>query len=430
MSVDIWRGWRSLSQVARRLMAVRFLRSVAQGALAVDFTLYLKARHWSAPEIGLLLMAGGLSGALLSMVVGVASDRVGRRGFLLIYEIGLIIGTGALIENGAAWILAATAAIFGLGRGANGASGPFAPAEQAWLATAVPEPRRGKIFSFNAGLQFWGMGIGSLLAGGLPRLAFGLRGDATYLPVFGLNFMVAIINLLQIVGLPESRSANPESAATRLERSEDPVYHRENRALTRLALVNAVNSLGIGLVAPLLSFWFNLRFGVGPGMIGSVFGLTFFLTGLFSLMMGKLADRLGLMRSIVWPRLLGVAMLIAIPFMPNFTAAAILYVARSMVNRGSLGARQAFSLGLVRGHRRGFASSLNAVSWNVPAAVGPALGGWLIGLGSLTWPFVLAAGLQLAYSILFLTVMGGYESETELRRPTESTARAVRRHGG
>ncbi len=410
-------------------MAARFLRSVAQGALAVDFTLYLRARHWSAPEIGLLLMAGGLSGALLSMVVGVASDRMGRRSFLLIYEIGLIIGTGALIGNGAAWVLAATAAIFGLGRGANGNSGPFAPAEQAWLATAVPERRRGKVFSFNAGLQFWGMGIGSLLAGVLPKLALGLQGDGVYLPVFGLNLLVAVINLFQIAGLPEPRSAAPESALAHPSADDDRVYHRENRAMTRLVLVNAVNSLGIGLIAPLLPFWFNLRFGVGPGMIGSVFGLTFFLTGLFSLMMGKLADHVGLVRSIVWPRLLGVGMLVAIPFMPNFTDAAILYVARSMVNRGSLGARQAFSMGLVRGHRRGLASSLNAVSWNVPAAIGPALGGWLIGLGSLTWPFVLAAGFQLAYSILFLTVMAGYEPQREPRPTTEPNAGSVGRHG-
>jgi len=407
-----WRGWQSLSHVARRLIAARFLRSIAQGALGVDFTLYLAARHWSAAEVGLLLMAGGLAGAGLSLLVGTVSDRVGRRVFLLVYEIGLILGTMAIIFFPEAWILVVTAAVFGFGRGANGSSGPFAPAEQAWLAQAVPGQRRGSIFSFNAGLQFWGMGFGSLLAGILPRLVPGISGPDSYVPVFALNLAMAIVNLWQIASLREERQMAPTLQNSDQGRADEAkVHHRENRALMLLTGVNMVNSLGIGLVAPLLPYWFHLKFGVGPGAIGSVYALSFFLTGISSLMVGKLSERVGLIRSIVLPRLLGVVLLIAIPFMPAFGYAAVLYVARSIVNRGSVGARQAFSVGLVRDHRRGLASSLNAVSWSLPAALGPAIGGWLIGTGSLTLPFALAAGLQLSYAILFPTLMSQYEPD-------------------
>ena len=157
---------------------------------------------------------------------------------------------------------------------------------------------------------------------------------------------------------------------------------------------------------------------------GTVYALSFFLTGISSLMVGKLSERVGLIRSIVLPRLLGVVLLIAIPFMPAFGYAAVLYVARSIVNRGSVGARQAFSVGLVRDHRRGLASSLNAVSWSLPAALGPAIGGWLIGTGSLTLPFALAAGLQLSYAILFPTLMSQYEPDRK------SPAVAVSNRGG
>ena len=130
-----------------------------------------------------------------------------------------------------------------------------------------------------------------------------------------------------------------------------------------------------------------------------------------------MSERVGIIRSIVLPRLLGVALLVAIPFTPSFWVAAVLYVFRSIVNRGSMGARQAFSMGLVRDQRRGLASSLNAVSWSVPAAIGPALGGWLIGLGSLEWPFLMASALQLAYVILFPAMMGQYDAS---RRPKPS----------
>ena len=135
------KGWATLDPVARQLIVARFLRSIAQGALGVDFTLYLKLRHWSAPEVGLLLMAGGLAGAGLSLLVGTASDRIGRRLFLLVYEAGLIVGTLAIILFPSVPVLVLTAALFGFGRGANGASGPFAPAEQAWLAQSISNRR-------------------------------------------------------------------------------------------------------------------------------------------------------------------------------------------------------------------------------------------------------------------------------------------------
>jgi MFS family permease len=222
---------------------------------------------------------------------------------------------------------------------------------------------------------------------------------------------MAVVNLIQIASLTETKpsTASRTRPGSDSRKVQGEVDRRENRAMTLLVTVNMINSLGIGIVMPLLPYWFNLRYGVGPSSIGPIYGLTFFLTGISSLFIGRLSEQVGLIRSIVLPRLLGVALLIAIPFMPSFTLAATLYVIRSIVNRGSVGARQAFSLSLVRDHRRGLASSLNAVSWSVPSALGPALGGWIIGGGSLVVPFLAAAGLQLAYAVLFPLLMGEFE---------------------
>lgn len=419
-------GWNSLSYAARRLMSARFLRAVAQGALAVDFTLYLKARGWGAADIGLLLMVSGLIGAALSLLVGIISDRVGRRFFLLAYEAGLAVGTTLVVLFPSAWILVVVAVIFGFGRGANGASGPFAPAEQAWLAHSVSDARRGAVFSFNAALQFGGMGIGSLLAALLPALmSTSPASPGRYLLVLILNLVVALGNLWQIWTIAESPpQAKPKATPVP---TEIATTKNENRALRLLVLVNMVNAVGVGLIAPLLPYWFNVKFGVGPGSIGPVYAVTFFLTGLSALMISRLSDRIGLVRSIVLPRIFGVMFLVAIPFMPSFALAAVLYVARSIVNRSSMGARQAFSVGLVRDGRRGLASSLNAVSWSLSAAIGPAVGGWLIGMGSLVWPFVAAGALQLGYVILFPTVMGRFDTSGPRVREARSEDKAANR---
>ncbi len=411
-------GWRRLDPVVRGLIAARALRSVAQGALAADFVLYLRALHWGASAIGLLLAAGGMAGGLLGLLVGPWSDRHGRRTFLLAYQAALFGCTLAILGDPHGWVLVGSTVLFGFGLGANGAAGPFAPAEQAWLARHVPAPERGAVFSLNAAVAFWGMGAGSLLGGLVPLwapllLAAHEPGAQAYLPLFLLTLLVAALNFWQIRRLREAPSEEPDRPAP----TDDPAppvgapteRRQENRALALLAGVNAVNSLGIGLFGPLLPYWFAVRYGVGPGSIGSVYAITFLLTGVACLAAGELAARVGLIRSIVGLRLLGVGLLLAMPLMPSFAAAAALYAVRSIINRGSAGARQAFGVGLVRDARRGWASSLNNVSWSLPSALGPALGGWLMAIGSLDLPFYLASALQLAYALLFGTVLRPYE---------------------
>ncbi len=414
------RGWRQLHPVTRRLMEARALRSVAQGALVVDFVLYLRALHWPATAIGILLTASGLAGAGLALLSGPASDRLGRRRFLLVYQGLVAAGTLALLVAPVPAVIITTAVALGLGRGANGAAGPFAPVEQAWLAQGVPAADRGRVFSMNGAITFWGMGLGSLLGGTAPLFAGLLHGPADYMPLFALNLAVAAANYLQIAGLRETRpGAEERDRRTRTQAvraapgaevdDESALRRRENTALVLLTLVNSVNSLGIGIFSPLLPLWFAVRFGAGPAAIGPIYGLAFVLTGVSSIATGELADRVGLVASVAAIRLLGVVLLVALPLMPSFGWAAVLYVARSVVNRGSAGARQAFGLGLVRDARRGLASSLNSVSQRLPSSVGPAIGGWLMEEGSLSLPFFVAAALQLAYVVLFATVLGRFE---------------------
>jgi predicted MFS family arabinose efflux permease len=104
---------------------------------------------------------------------------------------------------------------------------------------------------------------------------------------------------------------------------------------------------------------------------------------------------------VVWIRIAGVAMLVAMALMGTFVWASIFYFVRSLMNRGSVGARQAVSQSLTRDERRGVAASYNMASMRVPASVGPTVAGYLMEDGNLTLPFFLGAGLQLSYAILY-----------------------------
>jgi MFS family permease len=400
---------RSLHPSTQRLLLARAARSIGQGALVVDFALYLHSLRWSATSIGLLLSGAGLFGAALSLWVGVCSDRIRRKPFLLGYEtISLVCSVVAML-TARPWVLVGAAILGGFGRGAIGAAGPFSPAEQAWLAENVAPERRGSVYSLNSALGFFGMGLGALAAM-LPDFLKGWLGpDLAYRPLFALVGLSAVANLFLLSRAAE-KYHHPESGGSAPEGPQDKdVYMEENRMLRRLLLVNSLNGFGIGLTGPLISYWFALRFGVGPAAIAPVLAATFGLTGMLSILTGKMTQRIGIIHSVVRTRLIGLVLLAAVPLMPVYWLAALVYILRSTFYRGSSGAQQALTIGLVRDQRRGMATSLNAVSFQFPRAAGPTIAGNLLHMGYMALPFYAAAVLQAVYLLLYARVFRNYE---------------------
>lgn len=382
-------------------MAARAARSLGQGALVAGFALYLDALGWSAPAIGATLSSALLAGAVLTLAVGPVSDRLGRRRFLLAYE---------LLQAGAALLALLTASppalvlatvVGGFGRGANGSAGPFAPLEQAWLAQALPPGRRGTVFSVNAAIGFGGMALGALLAGGVKFLIGPLGEVLAYRPLFVLSLAGSIAAFALIASLqePEVRPTAPAA--------EEPERRGENRMLLRLVIANTLNGLGIGMIAPLIAYWFALRFQHGPGTIGPALAASFVLGALGAGVAGRLARRFGLIRPVIAMRGIGLLLLMAVPLMPAFSLAAALYALRAGFNQGTAGVRQALVVGLTR-NRRGLAASLQNVSIQIPRAVGPLVAGLMLHAGMLRAPFFVAAAFQAAYLVLYSRFFRGY----------------------
>ncbi|HUC11471.1 MAG TPA: MFS transporter [Stellaceae bacterium] len=382
----------NLDRKTRRLIAARGLRAIAQGALVVDFTLYLRALSWSTVSIGALFAAGMLFSIVLTLAIGPLSDRLGRKRFLLAYEaIQIAAAAIALATSAPRWLW--LAAILGsYGRGANGATGPFSPIEQAWLASGLDSAAIAQAFRRNVAAGFFGMASGSVVAI-LPGVVGGwLPGALAYRPIFGLAGLSAIACFALLCRIPD----RPLPAPPQPEQRSD-----ERRRLAGLAGINLINGLGISMVGPFIAYWFHRRFGVGPEQIGPVMSAGFVLAGLSTLASGRLIALLGLVDAVIVMRLLGLGFLLMLPFSPSFGIAAALHILRSMLNRGTAGARQALTVQLVSSERRGLAASLGAVSNQIPRALGPLLGGYLFEAGLLAAPFVAAGLFQMAYLALY-----------------------------
>ena len=123
----------------------------------------------------------------------------------------------------------------------------------------------------------------------------------------------SLVCLVLIALARDAPAAAPQAttARTAADAEADRATRRSENALMRwLFGVNALNGIAIGLVGPLMTYWFAVRFGRGPADIGPVMALAYGVTAVSSLFAGRLVDRIGVVRAVVWMRSLGVAILL------------------------------------------------------------------------------------------------------------------------
>jgi MFS family permease len=390
-----------LSPTARLLIACRAVRSLGQGALVADFAFYLSALHWTPVQMGAVYMAGLMVGAGLTLFSGPLSDGFGRKPFLVAYGLAQVAAATAALCSSAPIVLIPAAIVGAFGRGANGAAGPFGPVEQAWLSDGLAEADFGAIYSLNAAVGYGGMAVGALFAALPSWWDHWLPGALRYRPLFLLGLVGALITLALLARMTDARAAPAGRSAPRMAEVTAQDWRQQRGMLLRLIGINSLNGLAIGMIGPFMAFWFHLRFGLGPSAIGPVMALGFVAALFSSLWTGWLTRRLGTVTAVVVMRCAGLALFVLLPFAPSYGLAATCYVLRAAFNRGTAGARQAVGMKLVGAGRRGLAASLNTISMQVPRALGPMLGGWLLETELLALPFLFAAALQAVYLALY-----------------------------
>lgn len=369
-----------------RILVLRAARSLAYGALAVVLAQALASRGLSAAVIGLLITTALLSGAAFSAYSGVLVRRFGARVTLAASGVVMVCAAALLGANLPAVVLACLLGVVSPG---GQDVGPFAAIEQVVLASdGLMLTRR---LSWYNVVGAAALAMGALLAAAMPF--------AAVLVLYGAAGAVVVL-------------VAPTIPDVRLERTGATSVITRFGVVERLTILFGLDAFAGGFVVQaFLAYWFSLRFGVGPEIVGPLLFGANALAAASYLLAERIASRIGLLRTMVFTHLPSNVLLALVPFMPTLPLAAAVLLARFALSQMDVPTRQAYTLLLVPPHERARAAGVTSAVRPAAAAVAPLLTGVAFQIAALGLPFVLAGGIKIGYDLALLSMFRHAEAE-------------------
>ena len=380
----------------RLLLAARVLRAFGFGFSAVLLGLDLETHGLRSSAIGAALAIGVLAGSLYGFPMAALAARVGQRKVLVGIG-GLMALTGldlSLVNQ--PWLLLLAGATGMLGASSVDL-GPFSALEQSMLTEAVPSRRRN--------LAFGRYSLSGGLAAAAGGLAATLGSSAALTAFFGLYALLGIGTAVLAAFLsPGVENQQPGPVLTRASR----------KPLARLSALFALDSLGGGLVIQsVIAYWLHVRFGAGVTILGPALGAMALVQAGSYEVAARLADRIGLIRTMVFTHLPSSILLMLVPLAPTLWLAIAILVLRFAISQMDVPARQAYVASIVPGPDRAGALALTGTV-RAGQSIGPALAGVAIQSGAFGLPFFLAGALKIAYDLGLYFGFRGRPAEHEI----------------
>ena len=126
------------------LILARYLRMYAFGTIALVLALYFQAQGLSDAEIGLFMTLTLLGDVVVSLLLTLVADGLGRRRTLMLGALGMAV-SGAVFATTDSYVVLLAAAIVGVISPSGNEIGPFRAVEESTLAQLVGEEGRADV---------------------------------------------------------------------------------------------------------------------------------------------------------------------------------------------------------------------------------------------------------------------------------------------
>lgn len=439
------------------IFLTRFLRMLAYGGVSLILAMYFSALGFTDVRIGLFMTLTLLGDVLISLLLTLTADGMGRRRTLLLGS-GSMLLSGAVFALGSNYWLLLIAAVIGVISVSGNEIGPFRAVEESTLAGLVGEEGRSDVFAWYVVVGTLGSAVGLTGAGwvveGFKKRAGWEELDA-YRVVFWLYALIGLVKSVLTFTLstrcevdgyqPVKGKANAPEPADQSERDgflaadrmpEDGdgdgqplpsapsaptsppkkpkiglgqlfarTRDRKDFTLLRLCLLFAVDSLASGMVPySLINFYVDRKFHMPKSTVGNIMSATWIMSSVGNIFASAISKRIGLVKTMVFTHLPSAIFLMLLP-----TPRVVWFTVVFLIGRGTLASmdqapRSAFLSKVVQAEERTAVMGIVNVVKTLSQSGGPTFTGMLAGEDRFWIAFVVAGTLKASYDLGMLAM--------------------------
>ena len=401
MDAKIIASFRWLSKDGKLLLAARTLRTFAYGFLSVILAIYLKLVGFEDFYIGLILTATLVNSVIFTLIASFYADRVGRRKILIMYA-ALMSLSGLIFFLTTNYIALIISALIGTINVTGTETGAFLSIEQAVLPQMVNDiNKRNTVYALYNMVGTFAMSAGVLLSG-LPQILaqqYGLNQIQSIRPLFLLYSIIglAVLGIYYLI----SNKVEVQTNSMRHKPLRETLSPKSKQIVGKLSSLFALDSFAGGFVIQsIVSLWFFTKFGVDLTTLSYIFSVAGVLTAFSYLAAAKIADRIGLINTMVFTHIPSNILIILVAFAPTFPLAVALYLARMALSQMDVPTRQSYLVAVVKENERTAAAGITNISRNITQSISPSIAGYILqSLSILSAPFVLGGALKIVYDV-------------------------------
>ncbi|AEA46319.1 MFS transporter [Archaeoglobus veneficus] len=295
--------------------------------------------------IGAVFAGFAFSRAVFTPFVGSASDKLGRRPFIILGLLFYTIISVTYLFADSVYTLTAVRVLHGV------ASAMIVPVAMAYTAELSPKGQEGKYMgSFTVSL-FLGMGLGPLI-GGVIKDTLGM--PYVFLSMAALS---AVSLLICIVSLPESKAKGTRNASLKAA--------VKNRLIKAMMLFRFQNAFCVGAIMAFLPLLAH-SLGLSSTQIGFVITSNVLLSAMLQRFFGNVADRHNRALLVIIGSIVGTTSPLLIPLASSFLQLLLLSLLSGLGTAIALPA--ATAIATVAGREVGQGSAMGA--FNTAMSVG------------------------------------------------------------
>jgi len=394
-----------LTRDAYLLFLTRFVRLFAYGSLSVVLVFYLIGLGLRESQTGILLTLTLVGDTVISLYLTTRADRMGRRRMLVVGAI-LMAAAGLAFAFTSNLVFLIIAGMIGVISPSGNEVGPFLSIEQAALSHVVPDRSRTDVFAWYTLAGSVATALGALFAGAITSVLqrTTLPPVAAYRVVVVLYAVLGVLLACLFLRLSSAAEVHSPRDGSALPTTLKNLFGigQSHRVVVKLSSLFALDSFAGGFVVQsFAAYWFYLRFGVNPAIIGVIFFWANIFAGISALLAARLAARWGLVNTMVLTHLPSNILLILVPLMPKLWLAVLVLLVRFSISQMDVPTRQSYLMAVVHKDERSAAAGITGVARTTGAAISPLFVGFMFARASwINVPFFLAGTLKILYDLL------------------------------